>query len=142
MGNLAAERFQTGNHCRVFLTGDDAKKILADGVIGGPIGKGQSTNFATSTGARPVHIIGDPDPVEIVDTQHTYTVRVDMLRLRAEEAAQLIQAGPVDIEVVDRFNNKLVAVAQGCKLAEGNLSIPANQMVARNLTFQALRING
>lgn len=140
MGNLATERFQTGNHCRVFIQGDGAKKILGEGVLGGPLGKGTGSNFATSLGVRPVHVIGSPEPQDLVDGAHTYTVRVDMLRLRSEDSAQLIEAEPVSIEVIDRFNNKMVTIAEGCRLTEGNLNVPANNLVVRNLTFQALRI--
>jgi|SRR5262245_13505038 len=142
MGDVKQERHQTGNHCRVYLTGDDSKRILGDGVYGGVVNKGQSSNFTTATGARGLYIIGDPDPVEIVDTQHSYTVRIDMLRLRAEDSAELINAGPVDIEVVDKYNSKMVVVAQGAKIADASIQIPANQVVVRNISFLAMRATG
>jgi hypothetical protein len=142
MGDITQERFQTGNHVRVYLTGDDSKKILGDGTYGGAVNKGQTTNLTSSTGARGIYIIGDPDPQEIVDTQHGYTVRLDMLRLRSEDSAQLINAGPVEIEMVDRFNSKLLGVAHGAKIADASMSIPANQVLVRNITFQALSITG
>lgn len=142
MGNLATERFQTGNHCRVFITGDGAKKILGEGTLGGPLGKGTGANFASSLGVRPVHVIGDAEPQDLVDGAHSYTVRIDMLKLRTDDAAQLIEAEAVSIEVIDRFNDRLVSVAEGCKLTEGNLNVPANNLLVRNLTFQALRIKG
>lgn len=142
MGDVSKERHQTGNHCRLYLTGDDSKKILGDAVYGGAITKGQSSNFTTTTGARPLYIVGDPDPVEIVDTQHGYTVRLDMLRFRDEDSAQLVLAGEVDIEAIDRFNSKVIVIAQGAKIADVSISIPANQVVVRNITFQAMRAVG
>jgi len=142
MGDITKERFQTGNHCRVYLTGDDSKKILGDGTFGGALNKGQTTNLTSSTGARGIYIVGDPDPQEIVDTQHGYTCRIDMLRLREEDSAQLINANAVDIEVIDRFNSKLIGTVHGAKIADASLSVPANQVVVRNVTFQALGITG
>jgi hypothetical protein len=143
MGDVSQERFQTGNHCRVYFTGNDAKLLLGEGGnFSGALNKGQNSNVSQSTGARPVHVVGDPEPQEIVDTQHTYTVRIDTLRLRADNAAQMMKAGPVDIEMVDRFNAGMIAVAKGCKLADSNLSIPANQLVVRNVTFQSMGVSG
>lgn len=140
MGDIASERFRSGNHCRVYFTGAGAEKLLGEGRLGGPLGKGTGANMATSLGVRPVHTLGDPEPQDLVDGLHTYTVRVDMLMLRDENAAQLIQAEPVRIDIVDRYNNKLVAVAENCKLTEGNLSVQAGNLLARNLSFQATRI--
>ena len=142
MGDVSKERHQTGNHCRVYMTGDDAKRILGDGVFGGAVNKGQNTNVSSSTGAREVYIVGDPDPVEIVDTQHAYTCRIDLLRLRQDDSAQLMMAGAVDIEVIDKYNSKVVAVVQGAKIADINCAIPANQLVVRNVTFRGMRVTG
>lgn len=138
MGDLSTERFQTGNHARVFVSGDGTRRLLGSGEIG-PLTKGQQLNINSSLGTRPVHVIGDAEPQDLVDGPHTYTVRLSMLKLRTDDAAELINAGYVDIEVIDRFNNKVVGTAERCKLVDGNLSIGANNPVSRDLTFMAMR---
>ena len=141
MGNLANERFQTGNHVRVFVAGEGRTKLLGTGKIGGPLGVGTTATFGAATGARPIHVIGNAEPQDIVDGPHTYTIRLDTLRLRTEDAADIINAERVDIEAIDRFNRNHVSVAEDCQLVDGSVTVPANAPLARNLTFQALRVS-
>ena len=140
MGNLATERFQTGNHARVFLSGEGAAQILAVGIVSGPLGKGSAYNLGIALGVRPLHVVGDAEPQDLVDGAHTYTLRLDLYKIRDEEARDTINAGYVGIEVLDRFNGKLIAIAPQAKLSDQNINIPANQPVVRNLTFQCMRV--
>jgi len=142
MGQLSAERFQTGNHVQVFLTGDGARRVLGEGLVGAPTGKARSTDAQTSTGAQFLHTVGDAEPAGIVDGAYEYRINLDLLRLRTDDASELIEAEPVDIEMIDRFNNGQVIIARSCHLANSNARIPANQPIVRNLSFLALRVEG
>jgi hypothetical protein len=141
MGDVSRERFMTGNHVRLYMSGDGARVLLGEGTIG-PVSKLTSQAISRRTGATEIHVCGDPEPQETVDGRHSYSVQLSMLKLRAEVpgAADMVNAGPVDIEVLDRFMSKVLAVAEGCKLTDGSDTIPANAPVTRNLSFIALRI--
>jgi hypothetical protein len=142
MGNIANELFSTGNHARVFLTGNGVKELIGVGLIGGPLGKGTNVSIGESSGVQPVYVLGDVEPQDLVDTRHAYNVRLDTLRLRDEEAKRSLRAERVRIEVVDRFNRRVMAVAEECQVDSSTLNFPANGLVAHNLTFQCLRTTG
>jgi len=141
MGNIQHERFSSGNHVRVYLSGTGRRRLIGDAVVG-PLGKGTNLSAGVTTGARPVHVIGDPEPQDIVDGAYAYTIRLDTLRFRAEEpdGPGMVAAERVDIVGVDRFNGKRVIAAEECQLVDGTVTVPANNPVARNLTFSAMRI--
>ena len=139
MANLALERFQTGNHVRVFASGQGQKALLGVGEVG-ELPEGTNLTVGANTGARPIHVIGSAEPQDIVDAAHTYQITLALLRLRDREAADVINAAPIDIEVVD-FEGKRVQTAEECHLVNGDLQVPANNPVARNLTFQAMRVS-
>jgi len=138
MANLAQERFRTGNHVAVFAEGDPIP--LGFGVVGGRMAAGTSIQLTQDTGARPVHVVGDPEPQDIVDGAHTYEITLASLMLRDLDAGDRISAGRVDIHLLDRMNGKTVRKAEGCQLTNGSDQIPANQLVATNLRFAAMRI--
>jgi len=139
MGNIANERFRTGNRVRLFARGEGVPKLLGLGVVG-PIGDATSADFGVDLGLQPVHVIGDPKPQEHVDGRYSFTVTLSSVQLASREAADIINAGEITIETVDRCNNKPVASARGCKLANGRLTVPANSLLVRNLSFMALDI--
>jgi hypothetical protein len=142
---LARERFQTGNHVRIYLRGDsgDLEKLGFGtvGAHGGPFGEGSSIDMASDSGARPVHVVGESDPVDIVDGAHSHTITLSTMRLRDVAAARALEAGRAVIEEVDKYTNKVIQTAEDCQLVSHRLTVSANQLVARNVTFTALRIH-
>lgn len=135
---LANERFQTGNHVAIFATGDT--QPLGLGIVGQRLPGGTNVSARISTGARPVHVIGDADPQEIVDGAHTYDLTLSMLASRDQEAADRINAGDVEIHVIDRLNQRTRVIAEHCSLVSADVNFSANQLVGQNMTFAALRI--
>jgi len=137
MANLSNERFTTGNHVAIFARGDT--RPLGLGVVGARLPGGTTANAGINTGARPVHVIGDAEPQEIVDGAHTYEFTLSSLHLRDVDAADRINAGDVEAHLIDRFNGKTL---RGCHLVSSQLNVSANQLLAENLSFQALSITG
>lgn len=140
MGKIADERFRTGNVVSIFMNGDT--QPLGFGIVGGRLPGAQNIGAGINTGARHLHEIGDPEPIEIVDGAHTYDLTLSKLTLRDQEAVERVNAGSVNIHLIDKFNGKTIRVAEGCKLANSQLALPANQLVNENVSFLALRITG
>ena len=147
MGALANERFQTGNHVLLFARDTPGsppgsqRQLLGKGQIG-RLPEGTSIDMGINTGARPVHVVGDAEPQDIVDGPHTFEVTLSMIRLRDRGAADRINAGPIDIDEIDRFNENLIQTAEECHLVGARVTVQANQLLAQNLTFQAMRVTG
>ena len=141
MGNIASERFRTGNHARIYVSGPGAPKILAYATVSGPLGFGTALNYGAAMGTRPLHAVGSPEPQDIVDGAHTYTVRLDVYDPRDTIVGDIRQADWVDIESMDQFTGDNVAVAHHCKLSDIGINIPANNPLAKNLSFQCMDVN-
>ncbi len=139
MANISSERFRTGNRVKVFASGDGTDELLGEGIVGA-IGDASSADFNTDTGVQPVYVLGEPKPQELVDGRYAFTITLALLQLVSRKAQDLVNAGPVRIETVDKYNNNPIAVASGCKLASARVNLPANTLTTRNLTFQALDI--
>lgn len=139
MGNIANERFTTGNHVAIFTRGAGVRELLGTGEVG-RMPDGQSLDMQLSTGARHVHGIGDADPIDIVDTQHTYRVTLSKLRLRNRAAGDRINAEPVDIDEIDRHSGVRIQTAEECHLESGSVNVSANNLLTEQLSFLAMRI--
>jgi len=133
------ERFRSGNHARVFVTGDGTRALLGEALLG-PLGKGMNFRANTRTGAQYQHIIGDEEPADINHTKHEYPINLSVLMLRTDRPTDIVNAGRIEIEIYDKFTNALVCKAEQCELVDGNLNVPANQVVVRELSLLALRI--
>lgn len=138
MGVLENERFSTGNHVAVFVDGDGAEDIFGVGVVGSRLPDGTSFDMAANTGARPIHVVGTPEPQDIVDGPHTYEVTIAELRLRSAKDVDLINGGRVNIVEIDQYNGQRLRMARGCQLQGARITVPANMPVASNLTFIAM----
>lgn len=140
MGNQATERFQTGNHVRLYFSGDGTRVVIGTGEIGA-YSEGTSIDFSADTGAREVHTIGTPEPLDIVDGPHSYRITLASVKLRSREYAdRIVNGDPINVEAIDQFNDKLIAVAEECRVANARYAIPANQLVTKNLQLIAMRI--
>lgn len=139
MGNQATERFQTGNHVLLFTRGEGERKLLGTGQVGrNP--ESTSVDIGANTGARPIHTVGDAEPQDIVDGAHTYDVTLAMIRLRDRGAADVINAGPIDIDEIDKYTGARIQTAEECHCVSGRISVQANNPVARNIQFSAMRV--
>jgi hypothetical protein len=141
MGLLATERFRTGNHARIYVSGPGGPTVLAQATVSGPVGKGSALNFGAALGVRPLHMVGSAEPQDLVDGAHTYTVRLDVFTPRDEVVQDIRSADYVNIECMDQYNGATVAVATNCKLSDVGLNVPANNPLARNMTFQAMEVS-
>ena len=139
MGNLAQERYRTGNRVEVYTRGDGERKLLGNGLTG-RLAEGTNLSGNVNTGARELHVIGSFSPVDIVDGAHTYDIRLSLLNLVFRGAADLINAAPVDIDIIDREGGSRLGTFEECHLTSGSLQVPANQPIVRDLSFKALRV--
>lgn len=139
MGDIQRERFGTGNRVEIYTRGDGQRKLLGNGLTG-RLGEATDASITVNTGNRPVHTIGQAPPVGHVDGAHTYEVSLTLLRLIDRGAADLINAEPVDIDYIDRFTGKKIQTAEECCLVSGSIQVSANNLISRNLRFNALRI--
>ena len=140
----AFEETRTGNHVVVRASPasgaawDLTGQILAFGDAGAIIGRVQNVSTSIATGAHEISELGDPDPKEIVDGLHRYSVTIDSLTFRSADAVGVVYAGPVDIEISDQFGGAPVKRLFGCRLADERFQVGKHTEVARNLTFIAL----
>lgn len=141
MSNLATERFQTGNRVFIFASGAGRNQLLGTGTLGDRVPDAGSVDMTSNTGAREVHVVGDAEPQDIVDGAHTYEVSLALMKLNDRNAVDIVKAGPIDIQEIDRFTNAPLGVARECHLRSGRIGTPANQLVSRNLTFAAMSIS-
>lgn len=139
MGNIANERFTTGNHVAIFTRGPGVRELLGTAEVG-RMADAQSVDMQIATGAQHLYGIGDADPIDIVDGRHSYTVSLQRIRLRTREAVDRINAGSIDIDEIDRYSGERIQTAEECHLASGSLSVPANSLVSEGATFLAMRI--
>ena len=140
MADISTEKTLTANHVNVYASGE-GRRILIGQSSSARLGDITSSDVSFSTGARPIGVVGSEEPQEIVDGLHSYTVRIGKLRLRSDKApnpGELLRAGPIDIEGYDRFTKKLIFSVTGCHLSDGGLSVQANSVVQKNLSFQGL----
>lgn len=139
MGNPATELFTTGNHVLVFFRGEGLRKLIGTGTVGRSPETTQA-DIGVTTGARPLHVVGDAEPVGIVDGAHSYDVTLATLKLRDRAAADMVNAGPIDIDEIDKFTGGRIQTAEECHLTSGRISVGANNPVQRNLQFTAMRV--
>lgn len=139
MGNQANEKFQTGNRVEVYLRGEGERKLLGTGPLG-RLAEGTNVNINVDLGTNEVHVIGTPEPQDLVDGAHRYSATINLLRLVSREAADLVNAGRVDIDFIDRITGKRVQTIEQCQIANGAITLPANALITRNLTFKGLRV--
>lgn len=140
MGDIQRERVTTANRVEVYLSGDGERKLLGKGATPGRLGEATDASINQNTGLHPVHTIGSADPIDHVDGAHTNEVSLTLLRLVSRESADEINAGPVDIDYVDRFGKRFKR-AEECKLQGAGIQVSANNLVTRNLRFMALRVS-
>lgn len=131
----AAEVTRNGNHVVVRASGTGV--LLAFGETGAAVTRVQNATSSISTGAHEISELGDPDPQEIVDGLHRYSITIDSLTLRKHDVVGVINAGEVDITISDNYggDNKDVKRFVRCRLADERISVPKHGEVARGLTF-------
>jgi len=140
MGNLAAERYRTGNRVQVYTRGPGERKILGEGLTGRSA-ESSNASLSQNTGARPLYAIGDPNPQGIVDGAYTNRVTISMLELSSRGAADALNADYVDIDIIDKYSGAR-QTAEECHLVSRDRSVAANNPIQRNLVFEAMRIVG
>ena len=133
----AIEKTRTGNHVVVRASGR-GKQILAFGDTGANIARVQTVTSSINTGAHEISELGDPEPKEIVDGLHRYSITIDSLTFRDQDAVGVVNAEDVEIHILDRFGGAAVKRFYGCRISDERFNVAKHTEVARGLTFIAL----
>lgn len=118
--------------------------LKIDGVT---VGRAQSIDPRTSFGTEGVYEIGSIMPQEHVQNRYEGTLTLERYMLRATDLAHagyiglgedILQKDIIDIEVINKLDNKTLRVYRGCTFSDYTNTVRANAIAGENATVQYL----
>ena len=112
------------------------------------VGRMMSLDGDEDYGIQPVPEVGEPGPLEYVQTDYRVTVRIGHARILTKAIHELgmrirrediVRSGYLTIKVVDKLLGKTIETFQGCKLARGTVRYAPNAIVITDATFNCIR---
>lgn len=129
--------------------GHTAKVIIA----GKERGFFYDLSYSIDYGVQDVPVLGQTTVVEHQQTRYIvsgefrkYLIRDEILDpstdVSPQTAAQAIQQGTFDLDVIDKVTGKVVIRLQEVTLASGSAGISAGQLVSKRISFRAINTRG
>lgn len=118
--------------------------LKIDGVT---VGRAQSIDPRTSFGTEGVYEIGSIMPQEHVQNRYEGTLTLERYMLRETDLAHagyiglgedILQKDIIDIEVINKLDNKTLRVYRGCTFSDYTNTVRANAIAGENATVQYL----
>lgn len=116
-------------------------------IKGQVVGRAQSLDPRISYGTEGVYEIGSIMPQEHVQNRYEGTFTLERYMLRNTDLADvgyiglgedILQKDIIDIEVINKWDNKTLRVYRGCTFSDYTTTIRANAIAGENATVQFL----
>lgn len=116
-------------------------------IKGQVVGRAQSLDPRISYGTEGVYEIGSIMPQEHVQNRYEGTFTLERYMLRESDLADagyiglgedILQKDILDIEVINKWDNKTLRVYRGCTFSDYTTTIRANAIAGENATVQFL----
>lgn len=116
-------------------------------IKGQVVGRAQSLDPKISYGTEGVYEIGSIMPQEHVQNRYEGTFTLERYMLRESDLADagyiglgedILQKDILDIEVINKWDNKTLRVYRGCTFSDYTTTIRANAIAGENATVQFL----
>lgn len=116
-------------------------------IKGQVVGRAQSLDPRISYGTEGVYEIGSIMPQEHVQNRYEGTFTLERYMLRETDLADvgyiglgedILQKDILDIEVINKWDNKTLRVYRGCTFSDYTTTIRANAIAGENATVQFL----
>lgn len=116
-------------------------------IKGQVVGRAQSLDPRISFGTEGVYEIGSIMPQEHVQNRYEGTFTLERYMLRETDLADvgyiglgedILQKDILDIEVINKWDNKTLRVYRGCTFSDYTTTIRANAIAGENATVQFL----
>jgi hypothetical protein len=119
--------------------------FLIDGV---PVGRASRLTVDEDLGSVPVQEVGEPGPLEYVNTAYRCTLTVSSFRILGKKLRdaglrinkeEVLTCGALDIQVVTREDPpRVLETYTHCTLARGSIDFSANAIVGQNAVFNVV----
>ncbi|MEJ8785045.1 hypothetical protein [Peptoniphilus sp. HCN-40583] len=131
----------------------EAKQTVVTGatvllkIDGATVGRAQSIDPRVTFGTEGVYEIGSIMPQEHVQNRYEGTFTLERYMLRETDLAHagyiglgedILQKDIIDIEVINKLDNKTLRVYRGCTFSDYTNTIRANAIAGENATVQYL----
>lgn len=131
----------------------EAKQTVVTGatvllkIDGATVGRAQSIDPRVTYGTEGVYEIGSIMPQEHVQNRYEGTFTLERYMLRETDLAHagyiglgedILQKDIIDIEVINKLDNKTLRVYRGCTFSDYTNTIRANAIAGENATVQYL----
>lgn len=131
----------------------EAKQTVVTGatvllkIDGATVGRAQSIDPRVTFGTEGVYEIGSIMPQEHVQNRYEGTFTLERYMLRDTDLADagyiglgedILQKDIIDIEVINKLDNKTLRVYRGCTFSDYTNTIRANAIAGENATVQYL----
>lgn len=116
-------------------------------INGVAVGRAQSLDPRTSFGTEGVYEIGSIMPQEHVQNRYEGSLTLERYLMRNEDLEKagviglgedILQKDIIDIELINKTDNKTVRVYRGCTFTDYTNSVRANAIAGENATVQYL----
>lgn len=116
-------------------------------IKGQVVGRAQSLDPRISFGTEGIYEIGSIMPQEHVQNRYEGTFTLERYMLRESDLADagyiglgedILQKDILDIEVINKWDNKTLRVYRGCTFSDYTTTIRANAIAGENATVQFL----